>query len=351
MIEQFSHEYDDFFAEPSYQQRWDRLRSIYSKDYGSFRVLFLVETMGLLDHWREPTSDELTAILRHKQSGGPVAIQIGKIIDLFRPVWPLEIAKYEYLVHRATWDSAFRYRYFLTSIRSFATALVQTWWSFETLMNDFASIVVEERRAVLDQATLALLEEERIGLDKAGAVGREPYRQPLLARLQFIYRLLTGEELDRSGQEWQRLMALKDARDAYVHRVGKRSPRPDAFDDDSVVVNGFASVRSVIAKVFTKTPEFAAKFAYSYLAFWSCDSEAPFIWDGREGDSFYLGTAGVQRDAVVALFAPVPGSFAAARTDSVFQPTATTSTAAAPASNRKPKTRRRQQRRAGSRRK
>ena len=131
MIEQFSREYDDFFSEPSYQRRWERLRSIYSEDYGSFRVLFLVETTGLLDHWREPTSDELTAILRHKQSGGQVAIRIGKVIDLFQPVWPLEIAKYEYLVHRATWDSDFQRRYFMTSIRSFATALVQTWWSFD----------------------------------------------------------------------------------------------------------------------------------------------------------------------------------------------------------------------------
>ena len=218
-------------------------------------------------------------------------------------------------------------------------------------MNDFASIIVEERREVLDQATLALIEEERVGLDKAGVVGREPYRQPLLARLQFIYRLLTGEELDRSGREWQRLVALKDARDAYVHRVGKGGQHPGAFDDDSVIVNGFASVRSIIAKVFTKTPEFAAKFAYRYLAFWSCGSEAPFIWDGREGDSFYLGTAGVQKEAVVALFAPVPGSFTADPTDSVFQSPAAAPTTAAPTSNREPRARRRKRGRAGSRRK
>ena len=349
MIEQFSREYDDFFSEPSYQRRWERLRSIYSEDYGSFRVLFLVETTGLLDHWREPTSDELTAILRHKQAGGQIAIRIGRVIGLFQPVWPLEIAKYEYLVHRATWDSAFRRRYFMTSIRSFATTLVQTWWSFETLMNDFASIIVKERRAGLDWATLALLEEERIGIDKTGAVGPEPYRQPLLARLQFIYQLLTGEALDRSGQEWQRLVALKEARDAYVHRVGKDGPSLGLLDDDSVIVNGFVSVRSVISKVFTETPEFAAKFAYRYLAFWSCGSEAPFIWDGREGDSFYLGTAEVQKEAVVALFAPVPGSFAADRTDSASQPTATTSTAGR-ATTRKPRKRRRQRGTAGSRR-
>jgi hypothetical protein len=350
LIEQFNHDYDDFFAEPSYQRRWDRLRSVYLKDYGSFRVLFLVETMGLLDHWREPTSDELTAILRHKLSGGQVAIRIGNVIDLFQPVWPLEVAKYEYLVHRATWDSAFRRRYFMTSIRSFATALVQTWWAFETLMNDFASIIVEQRRPALDQATLALLEEKRIGLDKTGAVGLEPYNQPLLPRLQFIYRLLTGEELDRSGQEWQRLVALKDARDAYVHRIGKAGKRPGAFDDDSVVVNGFASVRSVIAKVFTKTPEFAAKFAYKYLAFWSCGSEAPFIWDGREGDSFYLGTASIQKEAVAALFAPMPGSFAAERIDAGSAPSAASAAPAVAISNPEPRKRRRRRKTTGSRR-
>ena len=114
---------------------------------------------------------------------------------------------------------------------------------------------------------------------------------------------------------------------------------------------GFASVRSIIAKVFTKTPEFAAKFAYRYLAFWSCGSEAPFIWDGREGDSFYLGTAGVQKEAVVALFAPVPGSFTADPTDSVFQSPAAAPTTAAPTSNREPRARRRKRGRAGSRRK
>jgi hypothetical protein len=67
-------EYEAFFTEASYQLRWERLKSLYSKDYGSFRVLFLVETMGLLDHWREPTSAELIALLRHKTAGGMMAM-------------------------------------------------------------------------------------------------------------------------------------------------------------------------------------------------------------------------------------------------------------------------------------
>lgn len=192
MIEQFSHRYDNFFEEPRCEIRWKRLRSIYSADYASFRVLFLVETMGLLDKWREPTAAELTALLRHKISGGRIAIRMGDVVDLFQPVWPLEIAKYEYLVYRATCAPSFRRRYFMSGIRSFAVALVQAWWAFETLMNDFASIIAKERRASLDPTSLALLEETRPSLDKAGGLAVEPYYQPLLPRLQFIYRLLTG---------------------------------------------------------------------------------------------------------------------------------------------------------------
>ncbi|MEK7280841.1 MAG: hypothetical protein AAB037_00620 [Chloroflexota bacterium] len=314
MIERLSHEYDNFFDEPRYQVRWDRLKALYSKDYLSFRVLFVVETLGLLDKWREPTPRELNAILRHKMAGGQVAIRIGRVIDLFQPVWPLEVAKYEYLVHRATWDSTFRRKYFMTSIRSYATALVQTWWAFETLMNDFASIIAKERHATLDSTSLALLEEKRPTIDKTGVPSLESYYQPLMPRLQFIYRLLTGEVLDRGATEWRDLLGLKDTRDAYIHRVGKQSSQATTFGMDAVIVNGFSAVRSILGQVLTKTPEFAAKFVYRYLAFWSCGSESPFIWDGSEGGSFYLGLGNVRKEMVVGLFAPMPGSFSAERT-------------------------------------
>ena len=311
MIEKFSHEHHNFFDEPRYQVRWQRLKAIYSKDYLSFRVLFLVETMGLLDKWREPTTAELNTILHHKMAGGQVAIRIGHIIDLFQPVWPLEVAKYEYLVHRATWDSAFRRKYFITSIRCYATALVQTWWAFETLMNDFAGIIAKERHATLDPTSIALLEEKRPAIDKTGAPSFESYYQPLLPRLQFIYRLLTREALDRGANEWRHLVELKDTRDAYVHRVGKHSGQATVLGDDAVIVDGFSAVRSILGRVLTKTPEFAAKFVYKYLAFWSCGSESPFIWDGSEGDSFYLGLGSIKKEMVVGLFAPMPGSFSA----------------------------------------
>jgi hypothetical protein len=123
------------------------------------------------------------------------------------------------------------------------------------------------------------------------------------------------------------LVALKDARDAYVHRIGKRSNRLGAFENDSVVVDGFSAVRSIIGRVFTKTPEFAAKFVYRYLAFWSCGSEAPFIWDGSEGHSFYLGLGTVRKESVAGLFAPFPGSFGA----ETIRPPDTTAETVAPA--------------------
>ncbi len=44
----------------------------------SFRVLFMIETTGLLNKWREPTSAGLTALLRHKLAGGQIAIRIAR---------------------------------------------------------------------------------------------------------------------------------------------------------------------------------------------------------------------------------------------------------------------------------
>lgn len=308
MIEQFSHEYDAFFEEQRCEVRWEELKSIYTRDYDSFRVLFLVETLALLDKWREPTTDELKAILNHKIAGGIVAIQLGSIIDLLQAVWPLEVAKYDVLVYKATSEGNFRQQYFMTWVRSYATAVAQAWWAFETLMNDFAGIIAKERKG-LDQTTFDLLQEKRSTIDKTGAVASEPYYQPLLSRLQFIYRLLTGEELDRGARQWQSLVELKDARDAHMHRIGKAVNKPPMFGRESIVLDGFSAVRDILARVFTKTPEFAGKFVYKYLACWSCGSESPFMWDGNEGGSFYVGLGNVRAEMISGLFAPLPGSF------------------------------------------
>src|SRR5213596_23465 len=77
MIEEFSLKYEHFFDEPRYAVRWQRLKSLYSEDYGSFRVLFVVETMGLLNRWTEPTVQKLNSILCHQMAGGRFAMQIG----------------------------------------------------------------------------------------------------------------------------------------------------------------------------------------------------------------------------------------------------------------------------------
>jgi hypothetical protein len=319
IIEDFNLRYEHFFDEPSFQVRWNRLKEIYAEDYPSFRVLFVVETMGLLDTWREPAREELNALLRHKMAGGQIAIRIGNVIDLFKPVWPLEVAKYEFLVYRATAGSEFRHKYFWTAIRSASTALVQTWWAFETLMNDFATIIARERRTSLDPVTLALLEERRPIIDRTGAPGFESYFQPVLQRFQLIYRILTGEVLDRGSSEWQRLEGLKNNRDAYIHRIGKEPDDADVWDDVTLV-SGFSTVRDILARVLIKTPEFASKFAYKYLAFWSCGVESPFVWDGSEGAGFYLGLADVKPEAVINLFAPRPSSFSPAKDTSSAAP-------------------------------
>jgi hypothetical protein len=109
----------------------------------------------------------------------------------------------------------------------------------------------------------------------------------------------------------EHLVELKDARDAYVHRVGKEVGRPEKFGEDAIVIDGFSVVRNILARVLTKTPEFTQRFVYRYLACWSCDSESPFIWDAKEGGSFYLGLGSMAQEAVTSLFAPLAGSFGA----------------------------------------
>jgi hypothetical protein len=132
---------------------------------------------------------------------------------------------------------------------------------------------------------------------------------------------------------------LKDTRDAYVHRIGKGAGPAGAFGDDAIIVNGFSAVRNILARVFTKTPEFSGKFVYRYLAFWSCGLESPFLWDGSEGDSYYLGLGSVEEKDVVALFAPMAGSF---RVEREVVPLTDKPASSAPSTKRKSKPRKNQ---------
>lgn len=59
MIEDFDLQYRTFFNQSDYRRRWRSLVKLYAKDYSSFRVLFLVECLALIDKWHESSSDEL----------------------------------------------------------------------------------------------------------------------------------------------------------------------------------------------------------------------------------------------------------------------------------------------------
>lgn len=78
MIEDFNLEYKDFFNEPDYTKRWQSLLKIYEDDYGSHRILSLIEAVAFLDKWQEPTVEELNKVLDHVRKGGRITIQIGE---------------------------------------------------------------------------------------------------------------------------------------------------------------------------------------------------------------------------------------------------------------------------------
>ena len=309
MIEDFNLDYKNFFKEPDSLKRWKALIKIYNKDYGSFRVLFLVEVMAFLDKWEEPSVEDLNKILSHVMDGGRVGIRIGRVTDLFMPVWPLEVAKYD-IMQLKIYSQNFKPKdYFFTYIKIFSTALVQTWWAFETLMNDFASIILEQRKKSLSNVEKLFLQDKNAILNKKGEIEERLTFQPLDARIQFIFKLLTGNSIDRQSQNWQNIMNLKNARDSYVHRIGKEEKRKSSFLDKKVILSGFKSVQEIISQVFANTPEFSERFIYKFLSFWSCKNERPFMWDGKSGKSFYLGLTEMNPDAIIKLYAPMESSF------------------------------------------
>jgi len=309
MIEDFNLEYEDFFEEPNSVKRWRSLTKIYKKDYGSFRVLFVVEVMAFLDKWDEPSVDDLNRMLRHKIDGGQIGLRIGRVINLFLPVWPLEVAKYD-IMQLKVYSKNFRHKkYFFTFIKIYFAALVQTWWAFETLMNDFAGIILEQRKESLNDTEKLFLQDRTAILNRKGKIEERPTFQPLAARIQFIFKVLTGNPIDREGRNWQNIMNLKNARDSYVHRLGKNDKKNAFSLDKKVIISGFKSVQEIISQVFENTPEFSERFIYKFLTFWSCKNELPFLWDGRSGNSFYLGLTEMEPEAIINLYAPMESSF------------------------------------------
>lgn len=309
MIEDFDLKYEEFFNEPDYMKRWRSLLKIYKKDYGSYRVLFFIEVLAFLDKWKEPSVEDLKKLLEHTIAGGRIGIRVGRVVDLFMPVWPLEVAKYDLLLVKTLTDNYLPKNYFFTYIKLFSTALVQIWWAFETLMNDFASIIVAQRKTSLDRIDTLFLTDRNVFLNKKGQREERTTYQAIDARIQYIYNLLTNEFIDRSGNDWRNVMNLKNARDAYVHRIGKGKKHNISMLDKRVIFRGFKSVQNIIREVFEKTPEFSARYVYKFLSFWSCENELPFMWDGTSGDSFYLGLTDIEPEAIIRLYAPKPSSF------------------------------------------
>lgn len=308
MIESLDREYDGFFEEPSYLKRWERLKEIYGTSPASFRVLFVVETLAMLDKWAEPTPELLKKVWDHVRAGGVLGIRDENLRPLFLPVWSLEIAKAEVQVFKLAVEHSLKAKYPFVTLRCYSSALIHAWWALETMTNDFAGIIAEQRGGKLSAEERLFLSERRLRLDKTGTPVEEGYYQYLDERIQFIHRLLTGESLDRGGQLWQRLMELKNTRDGFVHRLGKPGGVQDLMSQDTVVTEGMAAVRMLMAQLFSKTPEFSGRFGYTFLSFWSCGCEEPFLWDGREGKRFYLGLAAPKIDAVLDLRAPELGN-------------------------------------------
>lgn len=308
MIEEFNPIYDTFFEEPSYEKRWERLLEIYKNSYPSFRVLFVVETLAMMDQWAEPTPELLKRLWAHKKAGGVLGIRFDNLKPLFLPLWTLDAAKAEVQLYRIAMANDFQRKYPLGVLRCYSSALIHAWWALETLMNEFATIVAEQRKESLSGETRSLLREVRMRLDKSGTPVEEPYYQAVSERIQFIFTFLTGAPLDREGSDWRRLIELKNARDGYVHRLGRPSGMGGKFGDQSVVFDGMAAVRAVIGRVLRETPEFSSRFAYKYFAFWCCGTESPFVWDGNEGQRFFLGLAEPKASTLADLLAPVPGN-------------------------------------------
>lgn len=309
LVESFNPEYAEILTEGSYIKRWQRILELFTVDYPSHRVLFELETLGLIEHWQEPKPERLMEMLSFRIQGGRFGVHIGNITKLLEPVWPLEMAKAEVQLY----DSfAARYslrEYVLIHTKLWSTALLQAWWAFETLMNDLAFIILEQRKSGMTQVDQDLVQELFPSLDEKGRVVKKSSFQQLEARLLFIYRTLTGQEIDRGSSTWQSIMKMKTSRDSYTHRIGKDEAERTRILERSIVVDGLGAVRAVLGQALTLTPELAERFVYKYLAFWSCGQEKPFLWDGNQGSNFYLGLLDFDPETIKNLLAPKNASF------------------------------------------
>lgn len=106
-----------------------------------------------------------------------------------------------------------------------------------------------------------------------------------------------------------RVMEFKNARDGFVHRLGKEPSMTLSFLNTSIAFDGLKAVQSLIDDVFVQTPEFASRFIYQFLSFWSCRTDSPWVWDGCQGTSFHLGLGKIDFSQIITLHAPLPAQF------------------------------------------
>jgi hypothetical protein len=176
-------------------------------------------------------------------------------------------------------------------------------------MNDFAYVVLTQRGSALGQLDQLMLSEESISLDEKGKIQRKNTYQPIEQRLIYIYETLTKKTIDRGSSQWQAIRKLKEARDKYVHRLGKDTSGDMGYLDKSILEKGFDSVREILASILEETIEFQNRFTYAYLAFWSCRTESPFIWDSNTPGTFYVGLFDINPEKIIELYAPKSPTF------------------------------------------
>lgn len=306
MIEQFDPKYRWIVSIPDHYARWQQLLRLNQEDHASFRVLFAVETVATIE-WKEPTPERLSELLDFKLNGGQLAVRTGSFFDLIQAVWTLQLAKREVQKMRLVWETGEWKRFLLGSIALPIVACVTTWWAFETMLNDIVGILRDRRAANLPEGTRLCIEEKTLAIDRKGDVVERNIFQPIEARARFIFRFATGQVLRASDPMWRRALALKEARDIAIHRLGKVATKEANLAQlHTTVSEGLVGVSHIMARIFRETPEFRQRHVYRYLAYWACEVEDPIFWDGQEGDGFYFGPAKPQTVDIFNVIAPEP---------------------------------------------
>jgi len=308
MIEQVSLEHRWILSISDHRERWEQLLKLNDKDHGSFRVLFGVETLATME-WKEPTPERLSELLDMKINGTRLAVKFDDIFYLVQVVWPLQLAKREVQKMRLVWERGEWKKFPLGSVALPIVACVTTWWAFETVLNDIAGILRDQRTGNLTEGTQLCIEEKTVEIDNQGKIVQRSKFQPIEDRTRFIFHFATGQVLRNSDSMWKKVRALKKARDAAIHRLAKtETEEANLAELHKTVTDGLIGVCYVLKRIFTETPEFYHRHAYHYISYWGCEVEEPVFWDAQEGNGFYFGPSRPQAADIIKVLAPEPGS-------------------------------------------